>query len=194
MARPNKTLRRAQELVGDPIQGYFIGARVHPLAAFLPTFILMFAFLTQQIILQLAATVLVVFALFLTLGRSVAVTAHDIVIMQGRPPLWRPAKVVRRIDRKLVPVEKKRLYWKVTIDDESLWANRAFTDSINLISQTPLDGAQTSPGEGHGGTTRSEQAAANANAERRERQVISSTSRVTPKGSRNRKPKKYRRS
>ena len=36
---------KAQGLVGEQIQGYFIAARVHPLAAFLPTFILMFAFL-----------------------------------------------------------------------------------------------------------------------------------------------------
>lgn len=151
----------------------------------------MFAFLTEQIILQLASTVLVVFALFLTLGRSVAVTAHDIVVMQGRPPLWRPAKVVKRLDRHLVPVERKRLYWKVTIDGEALWANRAFTDSINLISDAPLDGAANAPGDGHGGATKSEQAAANA--ERRERQVIASTSRITPKGTRNRRPKKYRR-
>lgn len=191
MAAANKTLRKAQELVGDPIQGYFIAARVHPLAAFLPTFILMFAFLTGQFVLQLAATVLVVFALFLTLGRSVAITANEIVVMQGRPPLWRPARIVKRMERTLVPVEKKRLYWKVTVDGEALWANRAFTDPINLISETPLDGANTTPGEGTGGASRSEQA--QRNIERRERQVVKSTGRVTPKGTRNRKPRKYRR-
>lgn len=192
MALPNKTLVKAQGLVGDQIQGYFIGARVHPLAAFLPTFILMFAFLTGQIVLQLAATVLMVAALFLTLGRSVAVTASEIVVMQGRPPLWRPSKVVKRIPRTLVPVERKRLYWKVNIDGEDLWANRAFTDQINIISDTPLQGATTAPGEGAGGPSKSEQAARPA-AERRERQVVRNTKRVTPKGTRNRRPHKYRR-
>ena len=51
--------------------------------------------------------------------------------------------------------------------------------------------ANTTPGEGAGGASRSEQA--QRNIERRERQVVRSTSRVTPKGTRNRKPRKYRR-
>ncbi|MEO1059985.1 MAG: hypothetical protein AAFZ07_01100 [Actinomycetota bacterium] len=192
MALANKTLVKAQKLVGEQIQGYFIAARVHPLAAFLPTFILMFAFVTQQFALQVAATVLMVIALFLTLGRSVAITSSEIVVMHGRPPLWRPSKVVKRLPRTLVPVEKKRLYWKVSIDGEDLWANRAFTDQINIISETPLDGASTTPGDGAGGPSKSDQAA-RPEAARRERQVVQSTKRVTPKGTRNRKPHKYRR-
>ncbi len=183
-----KTVRRAQQLAGAPLQGYFLAARVHPAVALLPTAVLMLAFLTGQFVLQLLATLLVLISLFLTLGRSMAITAEEIVVMQGWPPLWRPSKVVRRMPRTRHEVQRRRLYWRIDLDGEVLWVNKTFTDQVQLIADRDLDGDGPPPGAHAPDRTDPETAAV-----QRPRQVVSTSRRVTPKGSRGRAPRKYRR-
>lgn len=189
VARPNKTLMKASQLAGAPVEGYFMASRVHPLLAMIPTGFLMIAFLSGQFFLQILTTIVVIVGLFMTLGRSVAITADETLILQSRPPLWRPARVVERHPRMLVPVDSTRLYWKPEIDGDTYWVNKTFVDHVNLISDTPLDGATSKRPSGKSASASSNNPSGEG---ARERQIVDSSRRITPKGTRNRKPKKYR--
>ena len=176
--RPSKTILKATELAGEPIEAYFMGTRTHPMAAFAPTFVLALGVGLNSWPLQLAATVLLIATLFFVFGRSVAVTDGDYVVMQGRPPLWRPNRLIRREPRRVLEVNEGRLYLKVGLDGENIWVNKAFTDQVQTVTDTPLKGAKTEPAS----ADRSAASEDRSTGPVRERQRITKSRRITPKG------------
>ncbi len=133
MAKRRTTLERAQELVGTPLEGYFLGSRIHPLASALPTAVFAMALLSGSLYVLVPATGILLVGLYLLLGRAVAVTADELVVIQNRPPLWRPARIRARYGRDEVSITKKRRLWRVTIGPETYFVNRAFEAQIALL-------------------------------------------------------------
>ena len=133
MAKRRTTLERAQELAGEPLEGYMLGSRIHPLASALPTAVFAMALISGSLLALLPATAILVVGLYLLLGRAVAITRDELVIIQNRPPLWRPGKVRARFDRDQVAITKKRRLWRVTIGPETYFVNRAFEAQIALL-------------------------------------------------------------
>lgn len=179
----SKTHQKATDLAGAPVEGLFMASRVNPMLAFALSALIALSVASGELVVQLFALLPFLMVIWLTVGRWVGVTRDEIVIYSGRPPLFRPAKVVTRLPREPLPVQKTRLYWKMVLSGQQHWVNKAFVDQVQLIADAPLDGARGRS------TTASERAVAR---DQRSSARRIDSKRITPKGSRNRKPKKYR--
>jgi hypothetical protein len=134
VVRQSKTLLRAEELAGEPLDGFLLGSRIHPLVAALPTAVFAIALVSASILVLLPATLVLFTGLYLLLGRSVAITRREALVLVNRPPLWRPGKVKERYARGEAVVTKKRRLWRVTLGPETYFVNKAFEPQVRMLA------------------------------------------------------------